>query len=401
MLIIGLDDQIIYNLLKQVIKIRIAKFILIHIDMNKTICVLIIVCLMVVVSRIFFVAPESRPHNDPFQDGFLSDPPKNPEKKKKAPDDDSYRVYGLFRICTRKNNFSLQLRGGVLRFAAKTDKDLWTFFDKQLYSFYNGIYLVYDATLKSLQTASDPSKTHFWVFSRSGRLLWVNKDTKKSDCVSADVLEKIPAENKKCVDYMFYLEVADAPFFAVAEGSSVVHSQLYYFPKPEKKKVKQAVSSETKIFKDGRIFSFGFQPSFSLGKVIKKTEMVAELDVKKPTVLWLVMTANISSNLDNVCKSFQEKKGKADKKSSTHKKGAKPAASAPAKSKAKNTCRSCPEIQKNFGIKYHIQYPGLLKKVASQSAAEFGVQDPSTHKIYRCRDILTSPYYVKKFGGFI
>ena len=377
--------------------------------MNKTFFAVLILLLLSAILKIIFT---NSPQKERFADksnlsSWIPNVLEQTEKSKMGNTlEEPYRVFGLFRIRSRKTNYSLQLRGGILEFGPETEKDLWTFFDKQLYSFYHGVYLVYNSINKTLQTASTPSKTHDWIFSRKGKLLWVNKSTKETDCISQNVLEDVEAEKKKCVDYMFYLEVAERPLVSLHEGASVVHSQIYYFNNPEKKVVIEK-APETKIFNDGHVYVFGYEPSFSLKKNVTKDTLRAELDVKRPTVLWVIMTARVSSNFENICKSMEVtkvKEGSSGKNPSNQTPGNQRKAEVKAgkeNSKKQKTKSQCPAIIKNYGIKYHIQYPGLVRKVASQSAAEFGVEDPDTHKIYRCRDILTSPFYVKKFGKLI
>jgi hypothetical protein len=258
------------------------------------------------------------------------------------------------------------------------------------------------------------------MFSKTGRLLWIKKEnTGDSDCVPANgaLSTDIPVESKKCLDYAYYLEVVDRPSFSLRDGNKVLYSQLYYFENaaPTQKTIKEP-APENFVFQNVQVLVLGYEPSFSFKDASTKNDIAVELRIKKPTVLWVILAAKVSSNLNNVCKAYVSQKepkvtGQSDlkkknnKNATTIKDKKNTAAAGQSKNvkvdRAKRSTTRCPVQDRNYNIRYHIQYPGLVRKIAAQSASEFGVQDPASQKIYRCRDILTSPYYVKKFGQML
>lgn len=288
----------------------------------------------------------------------------------------------FFRITKRKENKTLQYQPQQNKLCFDTKNkdflDLWTFWDKQLYNLNYGIYLTFNKDTKILGFSKDKPKNSSWVMNDKGRLLYVDDATKKEYCVPIDTLnEKVI--DKKCVDYGFYFEIINEPF-KLKQGEIILIEERMEFPEKTSKNWKKN-PPQNKKFENTNIKIYGDTQSYKLNVTKNDSNEISfNLNILKPTVLWLHVITNLKDLTD-------VKNLKINKKTTTSKNV----------EKNKKTCDDKSQIKTNFGIEYHKMYPEMVKKLTSKTAIEFGVQDPDSQKIYRCRDILTSPYYIKKF----
>lgn len=302
-------------------------------------------------------------------------------------------IYGsVFRIFDRKSRGSLQIdaKGASLVFSqAKSNKDLWTFFGGHIYSLILGLYLGFDSANKKLTVSKEKSPSNVWVYTTKGEFQWTNKSTKKFECVPFNTLEDVAVDKKKCLEYAFYIEVVAKPEYSEKPEQKIIYSELLEFPDKTNKNIKKNPEKH-KVFTNIDVYVYGFEPSYKLTNKSSQHIIDLKLEIRRPTVLWVFVLATAKDNLQNICKTVKpagEKKEKKDKKkASVTKKASTP---------------RCKKQNRNYNIEYHIQYPRLVKNVSTKVASEFGVYDRDSNQIYRCKDILTSPYYIKHFKNKI
>lgn len=285
----------------------------------------------------------------------------------------------FFRIVKRKENKTLQYQSNKLIFDKKNNDflDLWTFWDKQLYNLNYGIYLTFNKETKMLGFSNDKPKNSSWIMNDKGRLLYIDNTTKKEYCVPIDTLDE-KVMDKKCVDYGYYFEIINEPF-KLKQGEIMLIQERLEFPEKTTKNWKKNPSSNKK-FGNTNIKIYGDLKTFKLKETKNDaSEINFTIDILKPTVLWIFVTTALNESKINK-KITKDKENKNVNKKIN-----------------KKVCDDTPQTKSNFGIEYHKMYPQMVEKLTSKTAVEFGVQDPDSQKIYRCRDILTSPYYIKKF----
>ena len=187
--------------------------------MNKTIFFLFVLILAALVVK--FQAPQRDTNiNENFQEN----------KQKKY----TLKLRGaVFRIFSRRLRASLQAAGGasapVFSKAQSTDS-LWTFFDGQIYSLHNGLYLAFDIKQKKLILRGSRPETHTWVYTSKGELQWIDKSTTKAHCVPDNTLENVDLEKKKCLEYSFYVEIVGRADFPSRPGQKIIYADLLEFP---------------------------------------------------------------------------------------------------------------------------------------------------------------------------
>lgn len=320
------------------------------------------------------------------------------------------RFKGLFRIFSRKDNKSFQIKNNIPVLGPRNNTDLWTFFNTQLYSFFDGLYLNYNKENKTLFVTTSPPGSYSWIFNSKGQLLWVRNNYKtlgesydlENECLPFNVFENVEPEKKKCIDYNYYLEKIGKPDYQIPEKNIVLYENLLYFTAKTEKIIEIPVP-KTQKYSNIKVTVLGNPSSFSYKNASTAEKIKIIVVVKKPTVIWVNVSVRAQDNLNVLCSA---KKNKTTKNSQKQKPvdGKKQVEkdlsiqSKKQKSQLKNVCK---EPKRNYNIQYHIQYPNLVSKIASQTATEFGIEDPRQKKIYRCRDILTSPYYIKKFQQFL
>lgn len=336
--------------------------------MNKTIYFLLLFIFII----IFFAASVEK--NGAINEHF----------KEKKSDNISGTVFRLF---SRQKKGSLQYltKDKSLVFSEKKNyKDLWTFFDKQIYSLFYGLYLSFDSKNKKLLISKNKPSSNFWVYTPKGQLNWVNKSSKKTECVPFNTLDDVELDKKKCLEYAFYIEVIPEPQYKKKPGQKIIYRELLEFPEKIIKKINKNVEKQ-KVYNNIDVHVFGYPSSFKMKNKSNENKIDVELEILKPTVLWVFILAEVKDNLANICKTIKSSK---DKSKSTKKKTA---------SSKKSSSLKCEPPKRNYNIEYHIQYPKLVRNISSRVASEFGAHDKSSDKIYRCKDVLTSPYYIKHF----
>lgn len=288
----------------------------------------------------------------------------------------------FFRITKRKENKTLQFipEQNKLSFGNKNLDylDLWTFWDKQLFNLNYGIYLTFNKETKTLGFSKERPQKNAWILNDKGRLLFIDSN-KKEYCVPLNTLNENAME-KKCVDYGYYFEIIKDPI-KLKQGEVLLVEERLEFPEKTTKNWKKNPPANKK-FGNTNIKIYGNKDSYKFNITKNDSnEISLNIDILKPTILWIFIITTLSDNKDaNKQQNKKEnKKNKNEKKTSVEKN----------QEKISN--------KTNFNIEYHKMYPRMVKKLTSKTAIEFGVQDPRTEKIYRCRDILTSPYYIKKF----
>lgn len=292
----------------------------------------------------------------------------------------------VFRIFSRQKKGSLQYltKDKSLVFSEKKNyKDLWTFFDKQIYSLFYGLFLSFDSKNKKLVISKNKPSSNFWVYTPKGQLNWVNKSSKKTECVPFNTLDDIGVDKKKCLEYAFYVEVIKEPKYQKKPGQKIIYKELLEFPEKISKKIKKNVDKH-KIYDNIDVHVFGYPSSYKMKNKSNTNMIDVEIDILKPTVLWVFILAQVKDNLANICKTITPSK---DKSKSSQKTA----------SEKKSSSIKCEQPTRNYNIEYHIQYPKLVRNISSRVASEFGAHDKSSDKIYRCKDVLTSPFYIKHF----
>lgn len=284
----------------------------------------------------------------------------------------------FFRITKRKENKTLQFipEQNKLSFGNKNldNLDLWTFWDKQLYNLNYGIYLTFNKETKTLGFSKERPSKNAWVLNDQGRLLFIDTN-KKEHCVPLNTLD-VNATEKKCVDYGYYFEIVKEPI-KLKQGEILLVEERLEFPEKTTKNWKK-IPPANKKFGNTNIKIYGNKESYKLNITKNDSnEISMNIDILKPTILWIFIITTLGEN--KVSTKTQNKKQNEKKKKKNENEN------------EKITNKT------NFSIEYHKMYPEMVKKLTSKTAIEFGVQDPRTEKIYRCRDILTSPYYIKKF----
>lgn len=245
--------------------------------------------------------------------------------------------------------------------------DLWVLWNNNLYSLRYNVYLQYDVDNNKLITSTSSTNKNQWIFTKNGQMYWSQNNEKY--CVPFQ-------EDGLCPEYQIYIEQIIVPF----QNQKILFTEKMEFSQKKSFKWTKVVEKEYK-FENIEVKILGNPSAYKY--VVSKKENLIEIqfDILQPTIIWLFVFGTKSLK-----KQIQRPKPKPTQK---------PIKKTPPVSEA------CPiPLRRNYNIEYHIQYPELVKKIVSKTASEFGIEDLETQKIYRCNDILTSPYYIQKFKHY-
>lgn len=279
--------------------------------------------------------------------------------------DKDQNIPAFFRIMRRSDNHALIYLDNQLSFQKTEDKfnTLFTFYNSQILHVVSGKYLHYNDENSHIDLNEFPIASGNWDFNKKGQLIL--KMGNKKYCVSVNILTGTP--EKKCVEYGFYLQNIKYP---ISDKNILFSKRVEYSADNNEFKWKKK-SDANMSFKNIKVKVIGNKDSYDIVKKITSDEIAVNLKLKKEQVVWIFVFGNMNTDVSS-------------------------------KKKTSTKCEKIKRIEpkRRYDIQYHIQYPKLVRSVAGMTAKEFGVFDENSQKVYRCHDILTSPYYVKKYSRF-
>lgn len=264
---------------------------------------------------------------------------------------DVFPVRALFRIVRRSDGHVLRARGDAVAFAPKSDPaaELWENVRGALLLVSAGKYATYNTSARAVVLRDAPPTDAHWRMTPTGNVLWVQGG--RAICALSVSVSCTPGEH--------YLDMENT----LIAGETPLYRARLSFPARNQGQSSRRISSRQQwsrrvrageAFAGVRVRVLAPSKTITFKTNVRRDRIALTATARAPGIAWVfVYGARVRV----------------------------PAAPTP----------------QNFAIQYHREYPTLVKHVAEKTATEYGIHDRRADKVYRCRDVLMSPYHIKRF----